>query len=597
MSQTELPNALEATENWSRQHAEAVDNASREDIPESREGESLLPANSTLTSVETPLVALTKNQDNQPFSEQQADLMEVATIQEALRRSEERYRSLVEATTQIIWDTNAEGEFITSQPKWAAFTGQSYEEYQGWGWLKAIHPEDQAMTTRVWKEALANRSLYEIEYRVRRYDGQYRYLNGRAVPIVDADGKVREWVGVNTDLTESKQMQAAREREALLQADQALAQAETARAQLQAVFMQAPAAIASFRGKNHLIETVNPLYLKLVGQASLVGKTVREAFSDSESQSLFELLDQVYSSGEPFIGREMRLFNGNNCSDQEGFWNVVYQPLRDSEGEVYGIMTHAVEVTEQVRSRQEIEKKAEELAHLTQSLKRSNQDLDQFAYVTSHDLKAPLRAIANLSEWIEEDLADTLTEDSREHLYLMRKRVHRMGALIDGILQYSRAGRVQQLETVNVGTLLFDLIELLSPPPEIVITVEPGMPRFKTEKILLEQVFMNLLNNAIKYLQSSAPKILVSVTDAGKYYQFAVQDNGLGIAPEFHNKIWGIFQRLEARDKVEGTGVGLSIVKKIVESRGGRVWVESELGAGATFYFTWSKYLQKRFDA
>lgn len=588
MSQTELPNALEATDNWSRQHAEAVD-ANREDIPESREGELLLPANSALTSVQTPLVTLIKNQGKQPCSEQQADLMEVATIQEALRRSEERYRSLVEATTQIIWDTNAEGEFITSQPRWAEFTGQSYEEYQGWGWLKAIHPEDQAMTARVWKEALANRSLYEIEYRVRRYDGQYRYLNGRAVPIVYADG-IREWVGVNTDITESKQMQASRA--------QALAQAEAARAQLQSVFMQAPAAIATFRGKNHLIETVNPLYLKLVGQASLVGKTVREAFSDSDSQSLFELLDQVYSSGEPFIGREMRLlFKGNNCCDEEGFWNVVYQPLRDGEGEVSGIMTHAVEVTEQVRSRQEIEKKAEELAHLTQSLKRSNQDLDQFAYVTSHDLKAPLRAIANLSEWIEEDLADTLTEDSREHLHLMRKRVHRMGALIDGILQYSRAGRVQQLTTVNVGTLLFDLIELLSPPPEIVITVEPGMPTFKTEKILLEQVFMNLLNNAIKYLQSSAPKIKVSVTDVGKYYQFAVQDNGLGIAPEFHNKIWGIFQRLEARDKVEGTGVGLSIVKKIVESRGGRVWVESELGAGATFYFTWSKYLQKRFDA
>lgn len=574
MSQSELPEG--------RESAEIAAPVELPEVAESRTRDEV-----SASAIPNSLVA-PKYQDNPAVSEQQVELIEVATAQESLRKSEQRYRCLVEAIAQINWDTNAAGEFVNEQLRWAAFTGQSYQEYQGWGWLKAIHPEDQAMTAKVWQEALSNRSIYEIEYRVRRYDGEYRYLSGRAVPIVEADGTIREWVGVNTDITESKQVQAAR--------DRALAQAEAARNQLQAVFMQTPAAIATFRGANHVIETVNPQYIKLVNQDDLVGKTVREAFSATEAQSWFELLDRVYESGEAFVAREMPLlFEQQDGSDEAGFWNVVYQPLRDAEGQVYGIMTHAVEVTEQVRARQEVEKKAEELAHLTQSLKRSNQDLDQFAYVTSHDLKAPLRAIANLSEWIEEDIADQLSEDSREHLHLMRKRVHRMGALIDGILQYSRAGRVQQLTTVNVGTLLSDLIEILSPPPEIVITIEAGMPTLKTEKILLEQVFMNLLNNAIKYLQSSEPKINVSVRDAGKYYQFAVQDNGLGIAPEFHHKIWGIFQRLEARDKVEGTGVGLSIVKKIVESRGGKVWVESELGKGATFYFTWSKQPQMPF--
>ncbi|MGB5960990.1 MAG: ATP-binding protein [Coleofasciculaceae cyanobacterium] len=574
MSQTELPKDLESPE------IEA--NGNFLEMPESRER--LMPA----SAVPNSLVASPTNQDNPPFSDQEAELMEVAKLKEDLRKSEERYRCLVEAIAQINWDTNAAGELINEQPRWAAFTGQSYQEYQGWGWLNAIHPEDQAMTAKVWQEALVNRSIYEIEYRVRRYDGEYRYLNGRAVPIVEANGRIREWVGVNIDITESKQIQTAR--------DCALAQAEAARNQLQTVFVQTPAAIATFRGANHVIETVNPQYLKFANQDDLVGKTAREVFSASEGQNWFELLDKVYESGEAFVDKEAPLFEQKDGSEEAGFWNIVYQPLRDGEGKVYGIMTHAVEVTEQVRSRQEVEKKAEELAHLTQSLQRSNQDLDQFAYVTSHDLKAPLRAIANLSEWIEEDIADQLSEESREHLHLMRKRVHRMGALIDGILQYSRAGRVQQLTTVNVRTLLSDVIEILSPSPEILMEVEPEMPTLKTEKILLEQVFMNLLNNAIKYLQSSSPKINISVKDAGKYYQFAVQDNGLGIAPEFHHKIWGIFQRLEARDKVEGTGVGLSIVKKIVESRGGKVWVESELGKGATFYFTWLKQPQTRFN-
>lgn len=573
MSQTELPKGLESFE------IRASGDLSK--MPESRERQ--MPA-----SASNPLLALPTNQDKPPFSDQQVKSIEVAKLQEDLRKSEERYRCLIEAIAQINWDTNAAGEFVSEQPRWAAFTGQSYQEYQGWGWLEVIHPEDRAMTAKVWQEALTNRSIYEIEYRVRRYDGEYRYLNGRAVPVVEADGTIREWVGVNTDVTQSKQVQEAR--------DSALAQAEAARNQLQTVFMQTPAAIATFRGANHVIETVNSQYLKLVNRFDLVGKTVREAFSASEAQTQFELLDKVYESGEAFVAKEVSLLFEKAGSGQAGFWNIAYQPLRDGEGKVYGIMTHAVEVTEQVRARQEVEKKAKELAHLTQSLQRSNQDLDQFAYVTSHDLKAPLRAIANLSEWIEEDIADQLSDDSREYLHLMRKRVHRMGALIDGILQYSRAGRVQQLATVNVGTLLSDLIEMLSPPPEIVITVNPEMPTLKMEKILLEQVFMNLLNNAIKYLQNPEPQINIMVKDAGKYYQFAVQDNGLGIAPQFQHKIWGIFQRLEARDKVEGTGVGLSIVKKVVESRGGTVWVESELGKGATFHFTWLKQPQTRFN-
>jgi PAS domain S-box-containing protein len=265
---------------------------------------------------------------------------------------------------------------------------------------------------------------------------------------------------------------------------------------------------------------------------------------------------------------------------------------KDAEGDVYGLMTHAVEVTEPVQARQEIENKAEEFAKLTQALERSNQELDQFAYIASHDLKAPLRAIANLSEWIEEDLAEQLTDDSREYMNLMRKRVHRMEALIDGILQYSCAGRVHQVETVHVSSLVSEVIELLAPSPNVLIVVEPEMPTLKTERVLLEQIFINLIGNALKYANSANARVQVSVQDVGKFYQFAIADNGPGIAPKYQEKIWTIFQRLEARDKVEGTGVGLSIVKKIVESRAGQVWLASDVGAGATFYFTWPKRLQ-----
>jgi PAS domain S-box-containing protein len=658
------------------------------------------------------MVDITKEKEAEEKTQQllceQAARIEVETVQEALRKSEERYRSLVEATAQIIWDTKAEGEFVTPQPGWSAFTGQTYDELKGRGWLNAVHPDDRAHTSQVWSASVSSRTLYQVEHRLRRYDGIYKYMSVRAVPVFESDGSIREWIGVHTDISERKRAEEAlkqsehryaqildsvqdmvfckapgsvvvyankaaceyygmaleqlhgitdvpynqldytqqylqddlqvfttgqpievleepnvradgetrffhtikspifdtngnvvqivgvsrditeRKQEREIR-DRALAEAQAARAELQGVFMQAPAAIATTRGSNHVTETANPLYMQIVNKREMLGKPAREIFPELQGQGFFELLDQVYASGEPFVGKEMRAMFDRNSDGilEESFWNFVYQPLVDAEGKVYGIMTHAVEVTEQVRSRQEIEKKAEELVQMTQALERSNRDLDQFAYIASHDLKAPLRAIATLSEWIEEDLADKLTEDSREHLNLLRGRVHRMEALINGILQYSRAGRVQQqIEAVNVSSLLSEVIELLDPPPEVAIVVE-SMPTLQTERVPLQQVFMNLIGNAIKYANRSDMCIQVGVRELGTYYEFSVADNGQGIEPKYHQKIWGIFQRLEARDKVEGTGIGLSVVKKIVESRGGRVWVESTPGTGATFRFTW----------
>ena len=237
------------------------------------------------------------------------------------------------------------------------------------------------------------------------------------------------------------------------------------------------------------------------------------------------------------------------------------------------------------RKQQETERE-----QLIKALARSNQELDQFAYVASHDLKAPLRGIANLSQWIEEDLGERLGGENKEQMEMLRGRVHRMEALIDGILQYSRAGRVKaRPEDIDTGALVHDVLELMAPPRSIQIVVAPDMPLVRAEKIPLQQVFMNLLGNAIKHAGATDPKIEISWQDAGPFYEFSVGDNGQGIAPQYHDRIFGIFQTLEARDKVEGTGIGLSVVQKIVEAKGGRVWVESEVGQGARFKFLWPK--------
>ncbi|MBV9773278.1 MAG: PAS domain S-box protein, partial [Gemmatimonadetes bacterium] len=414
-------------------------------------------------------------------------------------------------------------------------------------------------------------------WRVRRPDGTEMIGQGSATPVVAEDGTRLGAVLTMRDITEQRRLQL------LLEAE---------RTRLQEVFTQAPAAIAVSRGPEHLTVSANPMYRQITGGRDTVGRTAREVFPELEGQGFFELLDQVYATGEPFVGNEMRAAYDRDGDGrvEEAFFNFVYQPLRGADGGTEGIMTFAVEVTGQVRAREEVEHKAEEIARTARALEASNRELDQFAYVASHDLKAPLRGIANLSQWIEEDLGDRVTEEAGEHLRLLRGRVHRMEGLIDGILQYSRAGRVREkLERVDVGALLDEVVDLIAPPESVTIVVGEGMPELVTERLPLQQVFMNLIGNAVKYTRRPDARVEVEVRDAGDFHEFSVSDNGPGIAPEYHERIFGIFQTLEARDRVEGTGIGLSLVRKIVESRGGRVQVESAEGAGATFRFLWPR--------
>ena len=225
---------------------------------------------------------------------------------------------------------------------------------------------------------------------------------------------------------------------------------------------------------------------------------------------------------------------------------------------------------------------------LIDKLERTNRDLDQFAYVTSHDLKAPLRGIANLSQWIEDDLGDKMDEQALYHMRLLRGRVTRLEGLIEGILAYSRADRNQgESIDVDVSQLAHDVVELLAPPSRVHIVIGRPLPTLRTTRVPLQQVILNLVANAIKYNPDRELTVEIGGKRAGDIWAFYIKDDGVGIAPEFHERIWGLFQTLEARDKIESTGIGLAVVRKIVETRGGKAWVESASGAGATFWFTW----------
>jgi signal transduction histidine kinase len=239
---------------------------------------------------------------------------------------------------------------------------------------------------------------------------------------------------------------------------------------------------------------------------------------------------------------------------------------------------------------QRLDKSRNELIKYSEQLKKQNEELNQFSYVVSHDLKAPLRAIFKLSEWIEEDLGTFIPEETKKNMKILRGRVFRLEALINGLLQYSKIGRVNfPIEKSDVHSILRETIELLNPPAHIKIHIQKNMPVFNTKKLLLQQVFLNLISNAIKYNDKAEGVVEVSVKEAGNFYQFAVKDNGLGIEKAYHEKIFEIFQTLHARDNVEATGVGLSIIKKSVEDMGGQIQLNSEEKKGSEFIFTWPK--------
>lgn len=270
----------------------------------------------------------------------------------------------------------------------------------------------------------------------------------------------------------------------------------------------------------------------------------------------------------------------------------------DEIGELAHSFNHMTDRLVEAKANVEQEKaKVEEQKEL---LEKANQELDSFVYTASHDLRAPLRAISSFSSFLEEDYKGKLDKDGKGHLSEIRKGANRMTELIDDLLTLSRISRIENpYEDVNINDLIDSVIERIKldiREKRIDLKIQKDMPVVRCDRIKMAEVFLNLISNAIKFSSKDNrenPRVEVGCADKEEYYEFYVKDNGIGIDPRHHQEIFGIFKRLKAAIDYEGTGAGLSIVKRVIDDHGGKIWIESEVGKGATFYFTIPKILKE----
>ena len=644
------------------------------------------------------------------------DVTKQAAAANKLRESDQRFQAAVQAVKGIVWTNNAIGEMEAKQPEWEALTGQSYKDYQGYGWAKAVHPDDAQATINAWNEAVKEVKTFSFEHRLKTRDGSWRNFSIRAIPLRDSDGSLREWVGVHTDITEEKM------------AERRISESVE---RYEHLIISSPSAIGILKGKDLVITTANQAIIDIWGKGrEIMGKPYFEALPELAEQGYREVFARVYQTGEPFNAVEtpveilqngkmqLRYYNfllyaqknihgeidgigiiatevtsqallnkqikesekrfrlladsmpqhiwtadpeGNlnyyNQSvfdysgmtleqfDEEGWVRIVHPddreanvkewqhcihtgkdflfehrfrkhtgeyrwqlsmavPQRDEHGEIQMWVGTSTDIEDQKISTTELERqvaeRTKELAENNIELEKMNKELQSFAYISSHDLQEPLRKIQTFASRIAETEKLNLSDLGKDYFKRMQDAGLRMQTLINDLLAYSRTNSEdRKFENIDLNIIVeavrSDFKEELEQKNATMETT--GLCKVGIIPFQFRQLLQNLVSNSLKFSDPAhALKINIKaetgkgeefpgkrLSAAAEYCHISISDNGIGFEQEFSDKIFELFQRLHGRHKYEGTGIGLAIVKKIVENHSGIITATGELNKGATF--------------
>jgi PAS domain S-box-containing protein len=533
---------------------------------------------------------LTKTSDGSPCLEgfiiditdrKQADEALLATdqqlraMEEQLRASNQRLEAGMKrlADAQAIarlgsWEWDAVKDVITGSDEFYRLFGVGHDQlltYQAF--LDLLHPVDREHVGRDVQESLTKKALYDTEYRVRMPDGDYRYIHARGQVFTDDAGKPVRMAGTCLDITE-------RER-----AEEALKKSEE---KYRGIFENAVEGIYQTTPQGQYI-SVNPAYVRMLGYESaeeLMGSITdipQHLYVDpSERAELLRLLAEHGSVS----GFEIQLYRKDRSIINLA---MSARAVKDEKGN----FLYLEGTVEDITARKHAE---EELRRLNEDLLRSNKELEQFAYVASHDLQEPLRMVSSYTQLLAQRYEGQLDQDAHDFIHYAVDGANRMQRLIQDLLAYSRiTTRGSQFVPLDLHEALGEAVaNLQTAINESTVMVTNGeLPTVNADRMQLVQVFQNLVANAIKFRKKGEPpRIHVWAERAGTEWIISVKDNGIGIDPQYFNRLFTVFQRLHGKQEYPGTGIGLALCRRIVTRHGGRIWVDSLPGEGATFRFT-----------
>lgn len=634
-----------------------------------------------------------------------SDVTSIVKANAATRESKERFQQLLQNLPEITWTALPSGEVTFFNKKWYEFSGLSFEESLTFGWKNVIHPDDIEDNLKIFNRSIETGNPGEAEQRLKEgNDGDYKWHLVRFSPLKNAKGEIGLWVGTTVNIhalkTAEKELNELRNREKSL-----LEESEKERKRLYSLFMDAPAMVVVFKAPNHIFELVNPLYQKLYGDRQLLGLSVREALPELEGQGVYELLDEVYQSGVPFIGKEIPLLIAGE--EEQKYFNLIYKPKYGVDSAINGIIGFGYEVTDQVLARKNLEKSertlriAQEAGNIgtfewnlhtnaikftpqieiifgytpgtwkgnydnalktihpddveriqkeneeaienrknlniehriirpngeerwinskgeifsdengkpkkvvgviiditdrkeaEQALKKKNKelshmntDLDNFIYTASHDLKAPISNLEGLLNAFAED--EKFNPEQKGLIEMMAQSINRFKTTINDLTEISkvqRGGPEEDFDTLTIpeiwNEVKLDIVDLINRfNPEIITEFHASEIKYSRKN--LRSIIYNIVSNALKYSSSERRPVVRIVTERrDDCFILKVIDNGLGLTQENQRKVFGMFKR--AHQHVEGTGIGLYVIKRMIENTGGKIEIESELGKGATF--------------
>jgi len=493
----------------------------------------------------------------------------------ALAESEANYRYTIELNPQIPWRASPEGEIERFSDRWLSLTGQARDAVPGAGWSSVVLDEDRPAMMQAWAQAVSSGEPFDFEFRIHAAGGQVRWMRSRANPRRDDSGAIVAWYGLTEDIHARKESELA--------LNSRLAQIET-------IYRAVPVALGLV-GPDLRLAELNDALAEVSGspKRAIVGRTPAEVLPAPVGERVSRVLEQVLRERRQVTGVEFSSPGADAAQQRD--WLAGYYPVLDGSG-LQGIVVALLEVTrikaaqrELIEANQLLEQRVEER---TAQIAEANAELRAFAHTVAHDLRAPLRNVEGFATALIEDEAERMSEDGRLFAGRIVAAVVRMDRLITDLLAYSRLSRAElRLERVDLGavvkTVLRDLeAQVLDSGAQLDIAWP--LPTVRGNSTILVQVIGNLVSNAIKFVDRGVvPRVEIAGMREGAVARLLIGDNGIGIAPEHREHVFGVFERLHGHERYPGTGIGLAIVKKGLERMDGSVRILDREGGGTTF--------------